>query len=254
MPLSDLLRPDALILILAAPFFGSFLGLLVHRLPAGEPWIGGRSICRNCRAPLGWRDLLPFLSWLASRGRCHHCGARIGAIYPAIEAGATVVALWSLAVLPGWLAWASTALGWCLLTLAVIDARHMILPNGLTLPLIPAGLAVILALDPGRLDAHLLGAALGFLFIAAVALAYRRLRGQEGIGWGDAKLLAAAGAWVSWEGLPGVVLMASAGGLAVVLLGALAGKGLSGRQALPFGPFLALGFWLIWLYGPIGLG
>lgn len=250
----NLLRPDALFLILAAPFIGSFLSLLVHRLPAGRPWIRGRSICPACQAALGWRDLLPFLSWLISRGRCRHCGAKIGLIYPALEAGAIVVAVWSLAAVPGWIAWATAALGWCLLTLAVIDARHMILPNGLTLPLIPAGLGIILVLEPSRLQVHLLGAALGFVFVAAVALGYRKLRGQEGIGWGDAKLLAAAGAWVSWEGLPGVVLLASASGLALVLLRALTGKGFSPRHALPFGPFLALGFWLTWLYGPIGWG
>ncbi|MDJ0611683.1 MAG: A24 family peptidase [Kiloniellales bacterium] len=253
--MSSLLRPDALFLILAAPFIGSFLGLLAHRLPSDLPWIGGRSVCPACRATLGWRDLLPLVSWIASRGRCRHCGKAIGAVYPALEIGATAVALWSLATLPGWLAWATAALGWCLLLLAVIDARHMILPNGLTLPLIPAGLCIIAVIDPDRIWGHLAGAVAGFLFIAAVALVYRRLRGHDGIGWGDAKLLAAAGAWLSWQGLPGVLLLASASGLALVLLLALIGtRELSGRQAVPFGPFLAFGFWMVWLYGPIGFG
>lgn len=253
MPL-DAAALTALAMILAAPFVGSFLGVVADRLPAGRPIVWGRSVCGHCGATLSWRDLVPLVSWALTRGRCRHCAAPLGLFYPAIELGALAVAFWSLAVLPGWLAVAGGFLGWTLMTLAVIDARHMILPDGLTLPLIPAGLAVAWLIDPARLVDHLAGAAVGFGAIVGLAAAYRRLRGREGIGLGDAKLLAAAGAWVSWEGLAGVLLLAAGGGLAGALVARLITGRLSGQDALPFGPYLAGGFWLVWLYGPIVLG
>ncbi len=173
--------------------------------------------------------------------------------YPAIELAALALAVWALAVLPGWLAWAGSALGWALLALALIDARHLILPDSLTLPLVPAGLLVAWVVDPGKLADHAFGAALGFAGIALIALVYRRLRGREGIGLGDAKLFAAAGAWVSWQGLPGVLLLAAASGLLGHLVAArLSGRG-AGERELPFGPYVAAGVWLVWLYGPLAL-
>ena len=91
------------------------------------------------------------------------------------------------------------------------------------------------------------------MVVAAIGLAYRRLRGREGIGLGDAKLFAAAGAWLSWTGLPSVLLLAAAAGLAGHLLAArLTGRRLKGRE-LPFGPYLARALWLVWLYGPVSL-
>jgi leader peptidase (prepilin peptidase)/N-methyltransferase len=252
--LAELLRPDALLLIFAAPCVGSFLGVVIERLPAERPILWGRSACDHCGARLGARDLVPLASWALARGRCRHCGGRLSLFYPAIELAALAVALWSLAVLPGWLAWAGSALGWTLLALAVIDARHMILPNELSLPLIPAGLAVAWALDPGKLTDHALGALAGFLLILALAALYRWLRKREGIGLGDAKLLAAAGAWVSWQGLASVLLLGAASGLAGALVIGFAGDGLKATRAFPFGPYLATGFWLVWLYGPLGLG
>ena len=164
------------------------------------------------------------------------------------------MAVWGLAGLPGWLAWAGCALGWTLLALAVIDAKHLLLPDTLTLPLVPAGLLIAWAVEPAKLADHAIGAVAGFVAVAAIGLAYRRLRGREGIGLGDAKLFAAAGAWVSWTGLPSVLLLAAAGGLAGHLLGAhRTGRGLEGRE-LPFGPYIAGALWLVWLYGPVSLG
>ena len=244
----------AFLLILAAPCIGSFLGVVIERLPAGRPILVGRSACPHCGTVLRPRDLVPLASWLIARGRCRHCGIRLSPFYPAIELGALAVALWSLAVLPGWMAWAGCGLGWALLAMSVIDSRHLILPDQLTLPLIPAGLAMVWALDPGRLPEHALAATGGFLLVLAVGMTYRRLRGREGIGLGDAKLLAAAGAWVSWEGLPSVLLIAAASGLAGALVSGLADGRLAARRQVPFGPYLAAGFWLVWLYGPITLG
>lgn len=246
--------PDALLLLVLAPAVGSFLGTLVLRLPAGAPLLLGRSRCESCGAALTGRDLMPLLSWLIQRGRCRHCGRRLSAFYPTIELAALAVATWSLAVFPGWLAWASAALGWTLLAAAEIDRRHLWLPDVLVLPLIPAGLAVLWAAAPQQLPAALLGAVIGFVGMAGVAWLYAWLRGRAGLGLGDAKLFAAAGAWTTWAGLPSVLLLAAAGGLAAALLMAARGAPMTASTALPFGPFLAAGLWLVWSFGPITAG
>ncbi len=128
--------------VLVAPFVGSFLGLLIERLPAGGKVVFARSACPACDHPLGPLDLVPLFSWLASRGRCRYCGAAIAAIHPAIELAALGLAVWAAMVVSGWLLWASCALGWALLALSVIDWRHHTLPDPLTLPLLVGGLAV----------------------------------------------------------------------------------------------------------------
>jgi leader peptidase (prepilin peptidase)/N-methyltransferase len=101
---------------------------------------------------------------------------------------------------------------------------------------------------------HLIGAAAGFAVFAGIAAIYRRLRGREGLGLGDAKLLAALGAWVGWQGLPTIVLYAALAGLLWAIAGALRGAPLHARHRIPFGPFLSLAGWLVWLYGPLTLG
>jgi len=254
----DLLTYHWILLLLAAPCVGSFLGVLIARLPAGRPIAFDRSACPACGARLGWGELVPLVSWILLKARCRHCGAPVPASYPAVELAALLIALWALAVLPGWLAWAGAGLGWVLLALAAIDARHLTLPDGLTLPLVPAGLAVAWAVDPALLPDHLIGAAAGFLFVVAVGALYRRLRGREGIGLGDAKLFAAAGAWVSWQGLPSVLLLA-AGAALIAELAARTRRGQTGEareggRELPFGPWIAAGLWLTWMYGPLTWG
>jgi leader peptidase (prepilin peptidase)/N-methyltransferase len=191
---------------------------------------------------------------MVNRARCRLCHARLSPFYPAIEGLALVIAVWSLAVVPGWLAWATCGLGWALLSLALIDWRHLLLPDSLTLPLIPIGLLVAWSLGPEQLLSHVIGAAAGFLLLWAIALLYRRMRGREGLGLGDAKLLAAAGAWLGWEGLPSVILIAAATGLTAAVLQARTHGSLDTQRPLPFGPYLAGAFWLVWLYGPLGLG
>ncbi|CAE7328348.1 vvpD [Symbiodinium microadriaticum] len=247
------------------------------RRDAGAPNAVGvfrltRTRARACGHVLGVRDLIPVFSWLVLKGRCRHCGVKLSTFYPLIELAALGGAVWAVLTVPAPLVWPTAALGWVLLALAVIDYRHFILPDVLTLPLIPAGLALAWGLEPGifgdgllgspllhhALLHHALGAAAGFLGFAGLAWAYRTLRGREGLGLGDAKLLAAAGAWLSWTGLGSVLLWAAPLALVValaagVIQGTLSDK-LAGRSALPFGPFLALGFWLTWLYGPIRLG
>ena len=240
--------------VLAAPFIGSFLGVVAVRLPAGRGVVLGRSACPHCGHRLGVRDLVPVLSWVISGGRCRHCAAPLGAFYPAIEVAALLVAVWAASELSGWLLWAGCALGWTLLALAVIDQRHLILPDQLTLPLIPAGLVVAYLVEPSLVADHAIGAGAGFLAFAVVGLAYRRLRGREGLGLGDAKLLAAAGAWTSWTGLASVVLLGAGAALLARAAGALAGRSVPLAEPVPFGAYLCLGTWLVWLYGALGFG
>lgn len=241
---------EALLALLLAPWVGSFLGVVIERLPEGRPIVLARSTCTACGAVLRPADLVPLVSWLMRRGRCR-CGAiRLGAFYPGIELAALLVAASAATVLSGWLLWVTLGLGWTLLTLAALDLRHGWLPDRLTLALIPAGLATASLVDPAKLIDHAIGAAVGFAGFAAVAWLYRRIRARAGLGLGDAKLLAAAGAWLGWQGLPSVLLIAALAGLAMALARAVLARGGLGAP-LPFGPALAAGFWLTWAHGPI---
>ena len=233
--------------VLVSPFVGSFLGVLVRRLPEGRPIAWERSRCEDCGAVLGVRDLVPLFSWLAGRGRCRFCKVRLGWFYPGVELAALAIAMIAAIVDSGTDIWLDCALGWWLLALGWIDARHWLLPDALTLPLVIAGLGAALAFDPGGLTDRALGAAIGYLALRLVALLYRKFRGRDGLGEGDAKLLAAAGAWVGASGLPQVVLIAALAGLVAAAGARLAGVRLSATSALPFGPFLALATWLVWL-------
>ena len=233
--------------VLAAPFIGSFLGVVVRRLPEGRPIAWSRSHCEGCGARLGVRDLVPLFSWLAGRGRCRFCGRPLEWFYPLIELAALAVALISLFVDNGADVWLDCLLGWWLLTLAWIDVRCWLLPDSLTLPLIIAGLAAAAAFDPEGLTDRAFGAAAGYLGLRMVALIYRALRGRDGLGGGDAKLLAAAGAWVGLRALPQVVLLAALAGLLAAACLRLFGIRLGAQSAIPFGPFLALAIWLLWL-------
>lgn len=242
---------NALLALLVAPFVGSFLGVVIERLPQRRRVVLARSSCDHCGATLGARDMIPIVTWLARRGRCGCGQIRLSAFYPGIEFAALAVALSAAAVLSGWLLWVSLVFGWTLLALAVLDLRHYFLPDLLTLPLIPAGLAVMSLIDPARLADHAIGAAAGFVGFALIAWLYRRLRAREGLGLGDAKLLGAGGAWLGWEALPSVVALGAVVALAVALAGALSGAKLTATTRIAFGPYLALAIWVVWLNGPL---
>ncbi len=237
--------------LIAAPFAGSFLGVLVLRMPVGRPVAFARSACAHCHETLGPAELIPLASWAALGGRCRHCDARLGLFYPGIELAATAVAVWAIMALPPALVWPGCALGWTMLAASLIDFRHLILPDSLVLPLVPAGIALHALIVPDHWPDHVIGAAAGFLGFALIRQIYGRLRGREGLGLGDVKLLAAAGAWVGWVGLPSVVFLAAAFVLTGLAAGRLVGRAVDRTAEIPFGPALALAVWLVWLYGPL---
>jgi len=247
--LADLWLP----LILLAPFVGSFLGVLAVRLPAGRPVLIGRSACDRCGAKLKPVDLVPLASWLWLRGRCRACGEAIDPVHPLMEIAAVLVVAWAASVTAGWILLATCVFGWLLLSLAAADWRTYLLPDALNAALALTGLVAAWCFDRAGFPGHVLAMISGFAGFAAIALAYRRLRGRDGLGLGDAKLLAALGAWVSWQGLPSVVLYAAVLGLAAALALSLAGRAVSRADRVAFGTFLALGGWLVWLYGPLQL-
>lgn len=233
---------------------GSFIGLVSLRLPQGQGVILGRSRCGGCDHPLPPRRLVPVFSYLIAKGRCRDCGAAIPWRYPLIELACGAIGVWAALSQPELLSTVLTALlGWQLVLIAVVDAEHFWLPDALTLPLLATGLIAAVVLPGGSLMSSATGAALGFTGLWLLAVLYRRLRGREGLGGGDPILLAAGGAWVGWAGLPSVLLWASAGGLSLVAARLLTRRAVSGQDRLPFGPFLALGIWLTWLFGPLGL-
>ncbi len=108
------------------------------------------------------------MSWVALRGRCHRCANPIGVFYPAIEIAALVIALWAATAVSGWQLWVGCVLGWSLLTLAVIDYRHFLLPDYLTLPLIQFGFVATWVNDPSPLGGHIVGAAAGLGFVVVL--------------------------------------------------------------------------------------
>ena len=167
----------------------------------------------------------------------------------AIEAAAFAIAAWAILTVPGTDLWMSCLLGWTLLTLAWIDGRTMLLPDGLTLPLLAAGLAGTALEDPASLAEHAAAAAFGYVTLAGIAWGYRRLRGFDGLGLGDAKLFAAIGAWLGLGELPITLFLAACIGLLAAAGARLAGKRMIATSAIPFGPCLALAGWLSWLYG-----
>ena len=257
VPGARIFFPSWIWAVLLAPIIGSFLGVIVTRHEAFMSAMTGRSACATCGSKLQAPDLVPLLSWAVLGGKCRHCKAPIGLFYPLIELGAIAVALWSASVFSGAALWFSCGLGWTLLALAAADMKYFLLPDILTLPLIAGGLLAIATLDANNLTyhvmlGHLIGVLAGYGFVRVLRFIYRLLRGREGMGLGDAKLFAAAGAWVSWQGLPSVLVIASLSALVAVLI--WRGRPVEAAQRVPFGVFLAIGLWMTWLYGPLATG
>ena len=251
MALPDLHVTSTVLVVLAAPFVGSFLAVVAIRVAEGRGFVGGRSRCPVCHAVLGPTSLIPVASWAWQRGRCRSCRARISPYYPLVELSALALAVWAALAAPVDLVVVSCFLGWSLLAVALIDLRSFRLPDALTLPIAAAGLAVTYVIDPGALAAHVAGCVGGFAAFAGIGWAYERIRNRPGLGLGDAKLLAGAGAWLGWLALPSVVLLAALSGLVVSVATGRLRVGLASGRPIAFGPHLSLAFWFVWLHGPI---
>lgn len=224
----------------AGAIVGSFLATLILRWPAGRSVLWGRSACDGCGRMLGPLDLVPLASAVILRGHCRSCDTPIDPLHPAVEATCAVIGAVALGLLPEAGGFALATAGWLLLTLAILDWRHFWLPDALTLPLALLGLTVGEWATDLPLADRAIGAATGYAALLAIALGYRALRGREGLGLGDAKLLGALGAWLGWQALPFILLVAATIGLIAVLVAMLTGRSVSATTRLPFGTLLAL--------------
>lgn len=220
---------------------GSFVNVLVHRLPRGESVVFPRSHCPSCGATILARDNVPVVSWLLLGGRCRVCRAPISARYPVLELANG--ALWVFVFLKArtWPEFASGAFfATACLALAAIDAEFQILPDKITLTGVACGLLLAFVSKTRTPGSALLGAALGGGGLYLVAFLYEKIAGQEGMGLGDVKMLAMIGAFLGPAGALVSVLLASLAGSAVGLALMAAGRG-DRRSRLPFGVFLAAG-------------
>lgn len=245
----------AILVGLVGLIVGSFVAAATVRMPRDEDIVFGRSRCMSCEQRLQPQHLIPVVSWIVQLGRCAMCGAAVSPRYILIECAGAAIGVW--AALAGWdggwpMIAATAVLGWQLLLIALIDAENFWLPDELTGPLIVTGLIASAVLLQGWPALQIIGAVIGFVGLWALAAAYRRVRGREGLGGGDPILFAGCGAWVGWAGLPSVLLWACAAGFSLVLAMVIVRRKVSATDRLPFGTMLAIGLWLTWLYGPIG--
>jgi len=221
---------------------GSYLNVVIHRLPLGLSTVTPRSRCPGCGAAIRAWDNLPVVSFLLLRGRCRSCGDRISWRYPAVEAATSLLFVGCLERFGFTLRTPAAMLFCCLMVaLAMIDFDHMILPDRITWPGIAAGIAMQpwAPLAGGLLPA-VWGAALGAGILLAVWGGWYLVRREEGMGLGDVKMLAMVGAFLGWKG---VVVTLFCGALAGSLVGVVLMRWGSHdmRSKLPFGTFLALG-------------
>jgi len=266
---------------------GSFLNVVIHRLPimlerqwrehAGEllpaaadsaekrsppdaePYnlLVPRSHCPKCDAGIKAHQNIPVVSWLLLGGKCASCKARISLRYPVVELGTAILSA-AVAWRFGW-HWqtvAALAFTWSLVALAAIDLDHQILPDVVTLPLLWLGLLLSLAwhaapnapipVDPAS---AIIGAAAGYLSLWLVYWAFKLATGKEGMGYGDFKLFGAFGAWMGWQMLPLIILLAAFAGAALGIA-LMVVRGRDRDIPIPFGPYLAAAGWIALMWGP----
>lgn len=264
---------DILLALVLGLAVGSFLNVVIHRLPkmlerqwatecaqlagqtlpADKPFnlMLPRSRCPQCGHLLRWHENIPLLSYLRLRGRCAACGAAISRRYPLVEFSTALLfgyCAWRWGTTPTGLAWAGFAA--VLLALGLIDWDTTLLPDDLTLPLLWGGLlAASLGWSGTPPETALWGAIAGYLSLWLVYWGFRLLTGKEGMGYGDFKLFAALGAWFGWPALIPIILMASVIGAVVGIALKLGGQLRAGGY-VPFGPFLAAAGLTAMLFGP----
>jgi len=251
---------------------GSFLNVVIHRLPKmlergwqaqcaelrGEDPAPGpaynlvvpRSACPACGSPISALQNIPVVSWLVLGGKCAGCKAPISARYPVVEVLGGLLAacaVWRFGVTPQGIA--ACVLLWSLLALTMIDFDTQLLPDGITLPLLWAGLIANLWHTFAALPDAVIGAVAGYLSLWTIYWLFKLIRGKEGMGYGDFKLLAALGAWLGWQLLPVIVLLSSVVGAGIGLT-LIVFKGRDHTVPLAFGPYLAIAGAVALFFGP----
>ena len=240
---------------------GSFLNVVIHRVPVmmqrevdsvcacerDEPephperynLVVPRSACPHCGHQITALENIPVISWLLLRGKCSSCKAPISARYPAIEVLSALLSaglVWHFGF--GWTGMATLVFGWLLIAMTFIDLDTQLLPDDLTLPLLWLGLLVNVKGLFVPLQDAVLGAAAGYMALWTVYWVFKLVRGKEGMGYGDFKLLAALGAWMCWQMLPAIILLSSIVG-AVVGISMMIAARMGFDHKIPFGPYLA---------------
>lgn len=268
----DLLAPNHWILLSAVIglIVGSFVNVVVHRLPKmmEAEWeddlalangkevqprppfnlLLPRSHCPSCKTRIKASHNIPVLSWLILRGKCGFCSSGISIRYPVVELGCSVVfALVAYQHSPGWQPLFLMALSAALISLALIDLDTFLLPDVITLPLVWLGLVYQLVFQPELLPSAVWGAVAGYMILWAVYHLFKLITGKEGMGYGDFKLLAAAGAWFGLESLLTVLLLSSVSGV-FFGLSLQAIRKQDRNAAFPFGPAIVFGM-LLWMFG-----
>jgi leader peptidase (prepilin peptidase) / N-methyltransferase len=265
----------AVALVLAAVVglcVGSFLNVVIHRLPRmlergwqdqcaelrGETpapaqrynLMVPRSACPECGHGITAVENIPVVSWLALRGKCSACGVPISTRYPLVELLGGLLAAGAIYWFgPTWQGVAACAFLWTLLALTFIDFDTQLLPDDLTLPLLWGGLLANLYGLFAPLREAVIGAIAGYLTLWSIYWLFKIIRGKEGMGYGDFKLLAALGAWLGWKTLPLIVLGSSVVG-AFIGISLVVFKGRDHNVPLAFGPYLAIAGMIALFFGP----
>lgn len=207
------------------------------------------STCPHCQHEIRYYENIPIISWLFLKGKCSQCKTAISIRYPIIEAATAVLSVivaLHYGVAP--ITFFVLILTWGLICLTMIDFDHMLLPDQFTYPLLWLGLLINIDATIVPLDQAVIGAVAGYMSLFSVFWLFKLITGKEGMGHGDFKLLAVFGAWMGWQLLPLLILMASAVG-AVIGISLMLFKNHSREQAIPFGPYLAIAGWICLLWG-----
>jgi leader peptidase (prepilin peptidase)/N-methyltransferase len=258
---------------------GSFLNVVIHRVPVmlEREWraqaeqalqpdleaeappkynlVVPRSACPKCGAQITALQNVPIVSYLLLGGKCASCGAKISARYPLVELGTAILSAlvaWKFGFV--WYTAAALLLTWMLIALTGIDIDHQLLPDSMTLPLVWLGLLLSLAASvpdiglPVDPRSSIIGAAAGYLSLWSVYHVFRLLTGKEGMGYGDFKLFAALGAWLGWQMLLPIILLAAFSGAVIGIL-MIVLRGRDRNIPIPFGPYLAAAGWIALMWG-----
>jgi len=207
------------------------------------------STCPHCGHKIRFYENVPVISWLLLKGKCSQCKQAISVRYPIIEGATAILSLavayqFGISYLTGFV----ILLTWGLICLTMIDFDHMLLPDQITYPLLWLGIVININGFIVPLEQAVIGAIAGYMSLYSVMWLFKLLTGKQGMGHGDFKLLAVFGAWMGWQLLPLLILMASAVG-AIIGISLILFKGHQREQAIPFGPYLAIAGWVCLLWG-----